>query len=108
MFKYGWTLGKTQEPKDYYTRGGLGDGTCKKFQLSIFNNRLEPMRQCRHEYEQNIPAVYEILKRATEEARKVAAQTISEVRHAMRIDYFYEEEFIAEQSRRYAVTSIAK
>lgn len=92
-----------QQLKDHYTRGGLGDGTCKKFLLNILNDRLEPMRQRRHEYEQNIPAVYEILRRGTEEARKVAAQSISEVRHAMRIDYFDDEELIAEQSRRYAV-----
>lgn len=92
-----------QELKDHYTRGGLGDGTCKKFLLNILNDRLEPMRQRRHEYEQNIPAVYEILRRGTEEARKVAAQSMSEVRHAMRIDYFDDEELISEQSRRYAV-----
>lgn len=58
-----------QQLKDHYTRGGLGDGTCKKFLLNILNDRLEPMRQRRHEYEQNIPAVYEILRRGTEEAQ---------------------------------------
>lgn len=92
-----------QELKDHYTRGGLGDGTCKKFLLNILNDRLEPMRQRRHEYEQNIPAVYEILKRGTEAARKEAAKTIAEVRHAMRIDYFDDEALIAEQAKRYAV-----
>lgn len=91
-----------QELKDHYTRGGLGDGTCKKFLLNILNDRLEPMRQKRHEYEQNIPAVYEILKRGTEEARKVGAQTLAEVRRAMRINYFEDKELIEEQSKRFA------
>ena len=90
------------EMKAHYQRGGLGDGTCKKFLLNVLNDRLEPIRQRRKEYEQNIPAVYEILKRGTEEARRVGAQTLAEVRHAMRIDYFEDEELIAEQAKRYS------
>ena len=87
-----------QELKDHYTRGGLGDGTCKKFLLNILNDRLEPMRQRRKQYEQDIPGVYDILRKGTEEARKVAAKTIEEVRHAMRIDYFDDHELISSQS----------
>ena len=90
------------EMKAHYQRGGLGDGTCKKFLLNVLNDRLEPIRQRRKEYEQNIPAVYEILKRGTEEARRVGAQTLAEVRHAMRIDYFEDEELITEQAKRYS------
>ena len=90
------------EMKAHYQRGGLGDGTCKKFLLNVLNDRLDPIRQRRKEYEQNIPAVYEILKRGTEEARRVGAQTLAEVRHAMRIDYFEDEELIAEQAKRYS------
>lgn len=87
-----------QELKDHYTRGGLGDGTCKIFLLNILNDRLEPMRQRRKQYEQDIPGVYDILRKGTEEARKVAAKTIEEVRHAMRIDYFDDHELISSQS----------
>ena len=87
-----------QELKDHYTRGGLGDGTCKKFLLNILNDRLEPIRQRRKQYEQDIPGVYDILRKGTEEARKVAAKTIEEVRHAMRIDYFDDHELISSQS----------
>lgn len=90
-----------QELKDHYTRGGLGDGTCKKFLLNILNDRLEPIRQRRHELEQNIPAVYDILKRGTDAARAIGQQTINEVRHAMRIDYFDDKELIAEQAKRF-------
>lgn len=76
------------ELKDHYRRGGLGDMKCKKFLNTVINNMLEPMRQCRHELEQDIPAIFDILRKGSEQAREVAAQTMSEVRHAMRIDYF--------------------
>lgn len=76
------------ELKDHYRRGGLGDMKCKKFLNTVINNMLEPMRQRRHELEQNIPAIFDILRKGSEQAREVAAQTMSEVRHAMRIDYF--------------------
>ena len=76
------------ELKDHYRRGGLGDMKCKKFLNTVINNMLEPMRQRRHELEQDIPAIFDILRKGSEQAREVAAQTMSEVRHAMRIDYF--------------------
>lgn len=76
------------ELKDHYRRGGLGDMKCKKFLNTVLNNMLEPMRQRRHELEQDIPAIFDILRKGSEQAREVAAQTMSEVRHAMRIDYF--------------------
>ena len=76
------------ELKDHYRRGGLGDMKCKKFLNTVINNMLEPMRQRRHELEQDIHAIFDILRKGSEQAREVAAQTMSEVRHAMRIDYF--------------------
>lgn len=76
------------ELKDHYRRGGLGDMKCKKFLNTVINNMLEPMRQRRHELEQDIPAIFDILRKGSEQAREVAAQTMSEVRHAMRIEYF--------------------
>ena len=90
-----------QALKEHYTRGGLGDGTCKKFLFNVLNDRLEPMRQRRAEYEQNIQGVYDILAAGTAAAREIAQQTIAEVRHAMRIDYFEDKELIAEQAKRY-------
>ena len=90
------------ELKAHYTRGGLGDGTCKKFLYNVLNDRLEPIRQRRKQYEQDIPGVYDILRRGTEEARRVGAKTLAEVRHAMRIDYFDDAELIAEQTKRFA------
>lgn len=89
------------EMKAHYMRGGLGDGTCKKFLLNILNDRLEPMRQRRAEYEKDIKSVYEVLKRGTEAARAVGRQTLAEVRSAMRINYFEDDSFVAEQQAKF-------
>ena len=86
------------ELKEHYTRGGLGDMKCKKFLNQVLNQFLEPMRQRRHELEQDIPEIYNILMKGTEQAREVAAQTMAEVRHAMRIDYFSDTELIRQQT----------
>ena len=89
------------ELKDHYRRGGLGDMKCKKFLNTIINNMLEPMRQRRKEFEQDIPEIYNILKKGTDKARETAAQTMDEVRKAMRIDYFNDTELIKQQSERF-------
>lgn len=89
------------ELKDHYRRGGLGDMKCKKFLNTIINNMLEPMRQRRKEFEQDIPEIYNILKKGTDQARETAAQTMDEVRKAMRIDYFNDTELIKQQSERF-------
>ncbi len=85
------------ELKDHYRRGGLGDMKCKKFLNQILNEFLEPMRLRRHELEQDIPEIFNILKKGTEKARETAAQTMDEVRQAMRINYFDDEELIRSQ-----------
>ena len=87
--------------KAHYRRGGLGDGTCKKFLFNIMEDMLQPIRERRKQYEQNIPLVYDILRRGSEEARSVAAQTLADVRKAMKIDYFDDAELIAEHTRKY-------
>jgi len=76
------------ELKEHYTRGGLGDMKCKKFLNEVLNKILEPMRQRRAELETDIAEIQNILKKGTEQAREVGAQTMDEVRRAMRIDYF--------------------
>ena len=88
------------ELKEHYCKGGLGDMKCKKFLNRVLNRTLEPMRERRREFEKDIPEVYNILKKGTESAREVAARTIDEVRHAMRIDYFNDAALIAEQAER--------
>lgn len=89
------------ELKDHYQRGGLGDVKVKKFLNNIVQEELEPIRQRRKEYEKDIPEVYQILKRGSEAAREVAAQTLSEVKSAMKINYFEDRELIRIQSEKY-------
>ena len=86
------------EMKDHYRRGGLGDMKCKKLLNSILNEMLDPIRKRRHELEQDIPEIYNILRRGTEKARVAAAQTMDEVRNAMKINYFDDAELIRQQS----------
>lgn len=88
--------------KDHYRRGGLGDMKCKKFLAAVLQETLEPIRQRRAEFEKDIPAVIDILRRGTEVAREAGAQTMSEVRRAMRLDYFDDDAFTAEQAARFA------
>lgn len=87
--------------KEHYRRGGLGDGTCKKFLFNIMEDILQPIRERRAEYEKDIPKVYDILKRGSETARAEAARTLADVRKAMRIDYFDDAQLIAEHTEKY-------
>lgn len=90
------------ELKDHYRRGGLGDMKCKKFLNAIINDMLEPMRRRRHEFQRDIPEIYNMLRKGTEKARETAAQTMDEVRRAMRINYFDDAELIQSQAERYS------
>ncbi len=87
--------------KDHYRRGGLGDMKCKKFLAAVLQETLEPIRQRRAEFEKDIPAVIDILRKGTEVAREAGAQTMSEVRRAMRLDYFDDASFTAEQAAKF-------
>ncbi|GFI66158.1 tryptophan--tRNA ligase 2 [Lachnospiraceae bacterium] len=89
------------ELKEHYQRGGLGDVKVKKLLINIMQEFLEPIRNRRKELEKDIPAVYELLKKGSETAREAAAQTLSEVKSAMRINYFEDEELIRMQSLKY-------
>ena len=91
-----------QEMKDHYTRGGLGDMKCKKLLMAVLQETLEPIRQRRAEFEKDIPAVYDILKKGCEKARETAVETMDSVRRAMKINYFEDEALIQEQSKRFA------
>ena len=97
-----WPEFKTlDELKDAYTHGGIGDMKCKKMLTKVINRMLDPIRARRHEYEQDIPEIFNILRRGSEAAREAAAQTMDEVRNAMRINYFDDERLIKEQSEKY-------
>ena len=97
-----WPEYKTlDELKEHYVRGGIGDGTCKKFLNNVLNKTLEPMRVRRHELEQDIPEIFNILRKGTEAARETAAQTMDEVRKAMQIDYFNDMALIQQQAEKF-------
>ena len=74
---------------------------CKKMLMKVINRMLDPIRARRHEYEQDIPEIFNILRRGSDAAREAAAQTMDEVRNAMRINYFDDERLIKEQSEKY-------
>lgn len=90
------------ELKAHYQRGGLGDVKVKKFLNNVMQEELEPIRNRRKELEKQIPDIYEILKKGSEVARKEAAKTMSDVKAAMKINYFDDAALIASQAEKYA------
>ena len=90
------------ELKAHYQRGGLGDMKVKRFLYNILEEELAPIRARRKEFEKDIPAVYDMLRKGCEEARSVAADTLADVRSAMKIKYFDDADLIAEQACRFA------
>ena len=76
------------ELKAHYQRGGLGDVKVKKFLNNVLQSELEPIRNRRKDWEKRTSDVYEFLKQGTSVAKEVAAQTLYEVRDALKINYF--------------------
>jgi tryptophanyl-tRNA synthetase len=94
------------EVKDQYRRGGLGDVMIKNFLNEVLNDTLEPIRQRRKELEQDIPYVYEVLRKGSEVARAAAAETLADVKRSMRINYFDPgvlDALIEEQKAKYSL-----
>ena len=94
------------EVKDQYRRGGLGDVMIKNFLNEVLNDTLEPIRKRRKELEQNIPYVYEVLRKGSEVARAAAAETLADVKRSMRINYFDPgvlDALIEEQKAKYSL-----
>lgn len=102
--RYNPAYASLQELKDHYVKGGLGDGTVKKILTGVIEEVLVPLRERRAEWEKDIPAVYDILKRGSEKARETAVGTLDRVRHAMRIDYFNDPDLINSQAHKYGST----
>ena len=102
--KVSFSFASLDEMKAQYMAGGLGDVMCKNFLYAVLEDTLAPIRERRHRFEQDIPYVYEVLRRGTEAARAVASQTLAAVKRAMKINYFDPgvlDELIAEQSEKY-------
>ena len=90
------------ELKAHYQRGGLGDVKVKRFLNAIMQETLEPIRNRRKEFSKDIPAVYEMLQKGCEVARAAAAETLADVKKAMKINYFDDKELIEEQVKRFS------
>lgn len=89
------------ELKAHYTRGGLGDVKVKKFLNRVLQDELAPIRQRRKEFSRDIPAVYRILEAGSQKARKKASETLAEMKRAMKINYFEDQELIEKQAARF-------
>jgi tryptophan--tRNA ligase len=83
---------KVAELKAHYQRGGLGDVAVKKYLIEVLDQILAPIRQRRAELAKDPQAVYDILKRGSQQAEQVAAATLDEVKTAMQINYFKTDE----------------
>lgn len=90
------------ELKAAYAHGGVGDMKCKKLLNNVLNKTLDPIRARRKELEKDIPEIFHILEKGSEKAREIGAQTMDEVRKAMRIDYFEDTELIKSLAEKYA------
>ena len=89
------------ELKDHYRRGGLGDVKIKKFLNNILQKELSPIRERRKHYEQNIPEIFDMLLKGSEDAREVGAETLKKVKSAMGINYFEDVDLINKQQQKY-------
>ena len=88
------------ELKAHYERGGLGDVTVKKFLNNVMQKELETIRERREMWEQRLPEVYDILYQGSMKAKKVAANTLEEVKHSMKIDYFENKNLLSKENWR--------
>lgn len=84
------------EMKDHYRRGGLGDGTCKKFLINVLEETLSPIRAERAKWEKDIDSVYDIILQGTANAVETTNGTLERVLKAMRIDYFADRSIVKE------------
>lgn len=79
---------KVAELKEHYQRGGLGDVKIKRYLNDVLQAKLAPIRERREEYAKDTGYILEMLKEGSENAERVAAQTLDNVKRAMGINYF--------------------
>lgn len=91
------------ELKAHYMRGGLGDVKVKRFLNNVLQDILRPIRERRAEFAKDIPSVYKMLEKGSIIAKEKAAQTLAEMKSAMKINYFNDQELIKSQSEKFKV-----
>ena len=90
-----------EELKNAYQKGGIGDGTIKKFLYEVIEEELKPIRERRKMYQSKISQLIDILKEGTQKANIIANETLNEVKEAMGINYFIDDSFKNEQIEKY-------
>jgi tryptophanyl-tRNA synthetase len=78
---------EVQDLKDRYVAGRVGDVEVKQKLAKALNAFLDPIRERRAHYEAHPEIVREALAKGTAHARKVAQQTMAEVRNALKLNY---------------------
>jgi tryptophanyl-tRNA synthetase len=71
------------QAKELYRAGKIGDVACKKQLITVINDLLEPMRQRRKLYQNDLSEIHQILKNGAEKVNHLADQTLKEVREAI-------------------------
>lgn len=94
--KYYSEFNNLDELKIAYQKGGIGDASVKRFLTEVINDELTPIRERRSEYAKDLGKVYNILKEGTEKAKKTADKTVMEVKKAMKLNYFEDNEYLNE------------
>lgn len=87
--------------KDHYRRGGLGDVKVKKFLIKVLEDELEPIRKRRAEYEKDLEKVFTILEEGTAKAREAGRKKVEEVKKAMGINYFEDDNLVKSLQEKY-------
>ena len=71
------------------------------FGLSLERMNRKAIRERRRHYETRIGEVYDILREGSAKARAAAAETLADVRAAMKINYFDDRELIDGQTEHF-------
>ena len=87
--------------KEHYQKGGLGDVKIKKFLINVLEDTFKEFRDRRKSYEDNIEEVYKIIEEGTKKANMIANETLKEVKKAIGIDYFANDNFLKEIKKEY-------
>lgn len=84
---FGTDIQKIHDLKQHYQKGGLGDVALKNYLFDVLNELLTPIRNRRKDFAQDKGEVLRMLLESTQKTREVAAQTMREVKTALKLDY---------------------
>ena len=79
---------KIEDLKKRYEKGTVKDVEVKEYLVEVLERFLEPVREMRAKFESQPGLVGKILREGTQRAREEAQRTLTEVKRAMKLDYF--------------------